>query len=250
MDRHRRHRSESGATLVLALVFMVACALLVIPLAGLSATNLRDTSTLAPQRHIQFAGDGAMDLAIESVRYSATQGYPGGGCASIPLSSTNPPQLINGQTVRIDCIAQIPTNTSDSRLVQFYVCPTGTATDCPGQFLVSAQVSFRDFCPLTAHTDTATVTSGNATVADRSISAGDHGKTVVGGGIPSNTYVGTVTPGTSFLLSSSPTSQVNVTATANGSSVTIGALDPSCTFGGKVDTGYSATLLSWTVKNS
>lgn len=70
-------------------------------------------------------------------------------------------------------------------------------------------------------TDTATVTNGSATVADTSITAADQGKLVTGTGIPINTYVGTVTAGTSFLLSSSATSQVNVNATANGTSAII-----------------------------
>ena len=73
----------------------------------------------------------------------------------------------------------------------------------------------------TSRTDTATVTSGSDSVADSSIAAADQGKEVTGTGIPAGTYVGTVTPGTSFLLSSSQTSQVNVNATANGTAVTI-----------------------------
>jgi hypothetical protein len=75
----------------------------------------------------------------------------------------------------------------------------------------------------TVRTDTVTVTSGSATVTDASITAADQGRPVTGTGIPAGSYVGTVTPGTSFLLSSSPTSQVNVNGTASGSSAIIGA---------------------------
>ena len=69
--------------------------------------------------------------------------------------------------------------------------------------------------------DTATVTSGSDSVTDSSITSGDAGKLVTGTGIPPLTYVGTVTPGASFLLTSTPSTQVNVNATADGSSVTI-----------------------------
>ncbi|HML00760.1 MAG TPA: hypothetical protein VK428_11265 [Acidimicrobiales bacterium] len=69
--------------------------------------------------------------------------------------------------------------------------------------------------------DPATVTSGSDTVDDTSIQAVDKGLPVTGTGIPAGTYVGTVTPGTSFLLSSSPTSQVNVDASDNGTFVSI-----------------------------
>jgi hypothetical protein len=77
-------------------------------------------------------------------------------------------------------------------------------------------------------TDTATVTSGSDSVADSSITTLDQGELVSGPGIPvnTNTYVGTVTQGVSFLLSSSPTSQVNVNATGNGASVNVGV--PAC----------------------
>lgn len=74
-------------------------------------------------------------------------------------------------------------------------------------------------------TDTVTVTSGSATVTGATaITVYDKGRKITGTGIPANTFVGqTMTPGTSFKLSSSATSQVDVTATANGTSVVIGA---------------------------
>ncbi len=71
-------------------------------------------------------------------------------------------------------------------------------------------------------TDTATVTSGSSTVTDTSIVSTDYGKPVSGTGIPANTYVGTVTAGASFLLSSTSGSQTSVNATGNGSSVSVG----------------------------
>lgn len=71
-------------------------------------------------------------------------------------------------------------------------------------------------------TDAATVTSGSPVVLDASITAGNVGKPVTGTGIPANTYVGTVTVGVSFRLTSSRSSQVDVNATANGTKVTIG----------------------------
>jgi hypothetical protein len=70
-------------------------------------------------------------------------------------------------------------------------------------------------------TDAATVSSGSATVLDASITAADLHKPVSGTGIPANSFVGTVTPGVSFKLSSSDTSQADVLATAAGTSVKI-----------------------------
>ncbi|MGB4768213.1 MAG: hypothetical protein WBP22_03055 [Candidatus Saccharimonas sp.] len=60
-----------------------------------------------------------------------------------------------------------------------------------------------------------TVTGGSPVIADSRITAADQGKLVSGAGIPGATYVGTVTDGVSFLLSSSPSAQVDVNATGN-----------------------------------
>jgi prepilin-type N-terminal cleavage/methylation domain-containing protein len=72
-----------------------------------------------------------------------------------------------------------------------------------------------------SRTDNATVTNGSSVVTDAAITATDTGNPVVGTGIPAGSYVGTVTPGVSFLLSSNPTSQANVAANNSGTSVTV-----------------------------
>jgi hypothetical protein len=67
-------------------------------------------------------------------------------------------------------------------------------------------------------------TRSSDVVTDPLAVAADVGRSIVGTGIPTNTYIGTVTPGVGYLLSSSPTSQINVNATATGSpSVTLGS---------------------------
>lgn len=70
---------------------------------------------------------------------------------------------------------------------------------------------------------TVTVTSGSDAVADTAATGLERGQAISGTGIPTATWVGTVTPGTGYLLSSSPTTQTNVNATANGTSVTLTA---------------------------
>jgi hypothetical protein len=67
----------------------------------------------------------------------------------------------------------------------------------------------------TLNTHHVALTNGSPTVTDDQITAGDLGKSVVGTGIPKASYVGTVTPGVSFQLSSAPSEQLNVNATAS-----------------------------------
>jgi len=70
-------------------------------------------------------------------------------------------------------------------------------------------------------------TNGSATVTDTSITALDAGKGVTGSNVPAGTYVGTVTAGVSFKLSSSQTAQVDVNATGTGTvSLVIGGAVP------------------------
>jgi len=93
--------------------------------------------------------------------------------------------------------------------------------------LVAAQVANVN---ATSRIDAAcATTNGSATVTDTSITAADLGKAVTGTGVPANTYVGTVTVGASFLLSSTIGSQTNVNATATNNPV-------SLTIGGSIQT--------------
>jgi hypothetical protein len=70
---------------------------------------------------------------------------------------------------------------------------------------------------------TVVVSSGSATVSDSQVQSGDFGHDVSGTGIPASTFVGTVNPTAhTFKLSSSPTHQVDVLATAPGTAVTVG----------------------------
>jgi hypothetical protein len=60
-------------------------------------------------------------------------------------------------------------------------------------------------------------TSGSHSVTDTAAVASDQGRPIVGAGIPPNTYVGTVTPGVGYTLSSNQNAATNVNATATAS---------------------------------
>lgn len=79
--------------------------------------------------------------------------------------------------------------------------------------------SIRTAYSITSRTDAAASTTNlQPTVTDSAILSADNGRAVVTGtNLPTTgAYVGTVTNGVSFLLSSSPSSQVNVNATGTG----------------------------------
>jgi hypothetical protein len=74
-------------------------------------------------------------------------------------------------------------------------------------------VPLSSLAPTVLRTDTATVTNASATVTDSSILSTDVGSVVTGTNIPANTYIVSVTPATSFVMSAA--------ATGSGTSVTI-----------------------------
>lgn len=106
------------------------------------------------------------------------------------------------------------------------------------------------------------VTNGTATVtsATAAFVAGDVGKPITGTNIPANTYIGIVNSGTSIGLSSSPTSNVPVSATGSTTAViTIGApfsvTLPTATIGRlitvkKIDNGPNAVTVVGTIDGS
>ena len=75
MADRARARDDSGAALVLALVFLIVAALTVTALVTFAGTGLLATAGFTPQRGLQYGANGAVEIAIQRVRYEATS-YP------------------------------------------------------------------------------------------------------------------------------------------------------------------------------
>ena len=71
-------------------------------------------------------------------------------------------------------------------------------------------------------TDTVTYSNVGSTITDATIAAVDLGKPVAGTNIPVPSYVGTVTAGVSFVLSSTPNTSTPVSPTGSGTTMTVG----------------------------
>ena len=61
---------ESGAVLILALVFLVAVSLIVTALLTWVGTSLKDTSAFSGERSVEYAATNAVNLAVQNTRYS------------------------------------------------------------------------------------------------------------------------------------------------------------------------------------
>ncbi len=138
----RSTRGEEGATLILALVFVLLMSGIMLAILTLSGTNILDSTTLQNERTLEYSAEGGAQIALQAVRYltpSQTTAYcPNGRPAS------SPPAPINGTSV----YCQVGTLLY-SRVVTFEVCPsTATASNCSGNVgdvdVIRASVQFSD----------------------------------------------------------------------------------------------------------
>lgn len=91
---HRRFSGERGATLLLALGFLMAFSLAIPALLRLGSTNFLATARLREQRGAVYAADGATDGAIQYLRTHDLCGRPGiGTCPISQFTAT-----VNGVT--------------------------------------------------------------------------------------------------------------------------------------------------------
>ena len=72
MAHRTKTRREDGAVLVLALVFMIVIALVLLGVVTLSGNGLLNTSTFSTSSRSNTAASGAMQVAIQTVRYTNT----------------------------------------------------------------------------------------------------------------------------------------------------------------------------------
>lgn len=111
-----RSCDDSGAVLILALMFIIVGALSLTAIVTFAGTALRNTANLKAQRGLEYAGDSATDVAIQAVRYSShaydqatgrmsTPPQTCLGTASIAISATGHPTAATAQkfTMAVDC---------------------------------------------------------------------------------------------------------------------------------------------------
>jgi Tfp pilus assembly protein PilX len=144
VDR-RTTRAEDGAVLVLALVFMIVIALVLLGLVTLSGNDLLNTSNLLNQQSLEYRSSGAMRVAIQTVQYTNTSFPKLSSCFS---SATGVQVGQNSPPVYVDCMtvphSQLPANTGVSREINFYACGTSSTSCSSTNYTVWATVDFVD----------------------------------------------------------------------------------------------------------
>jgi hypothetical protein len=148
-------RSDDGAVLILALVYIIAVSLVVAALSTLAMNNLNNSPKFSSTVQLDSAASNMTQVAIQYVRYN-------------PVISTSQASGVSSPLVACwggDSIAQLPTfGTNDqiavwcstlwnpllqkTRQVTFYACPISVlAAQCasPGNTLLEANVTFDDY---------------------------------------------------------------------------------------------------------
>ena len=138
-----RKRSDTGAALILAVVFVLGVGTVLVPLGSLAGSNMISTSNLQSERSLELSSDAVMDGAIETVRHEA----PTTSCPTFPGGSSTG-LTVNGLSIEVQCI-EAPASILDpfGRHVEFDACvaQTGeTFSTCQSTAVIRSQVSFDD----------------------------------------------------------------------------------------------------------
>ncbi len=146
MATHRFRRDEEGATLVLALVFMIIVALVLLALVTFSGDGILNTSNVLQQQSLEYRSAGAVEVAIQTVRYTDTA-YNGGSCFASGFPTVQIGQALpNNPAVYVTCstvpVSQLPANTGVTREINVYAC--GSSSCGPTNYTVWATVDFQD----------------------------------------------------------------------------------------------------------
>jgi hypothetical protein len=165
--RTNRADDETGALLILALIFLTVISVICASLSMWSTNNLNNTGKFATALSLQSASNSVTQLAVQDVRYNFTDtltdptlnAYPPQPCwiPALPLAPVSQ-EAFNVVNVAVFCSTQWNPLSTNTRVVTFSTCPepafangtssatieTAAATCAANPFLQSV-VEFDDF---------------------------------------------------------------------------------------------------------
>lgn len=146
---NERARDDAGATLILALVFLVVISLTVIGLIRWTGDNLTNTSHFEQAQSIQSAANSANQFAIQFVRYNflntGLDGSAPASCWTVGSGAVSETTL-NDQSVDSWCMTlSYPGAVKSKRVVTISTCAiTVSAVNCGLQPLLQSIVTIVD----------------------------------------------------------------------------------------------------------
>jgi hypothetical protein len=146
-DQFRRFHGERGATLILAIAFLLVIGGIGSAVVASVTSSFKDRTVLDQVRDRQYAADAGVEYAIARVRALPLPGGPGlspcGDAVNVPADHYNRPPL-NGVPIRIDCANKAGLTTTGflQRNVVFTAC-VDTGASCTTNPIVRAQVNYQ-----------------------------------------------------------------------------------------------------------
>jgi Tfp pilus assembly protein PilV len=97
-------RGEEGATLLLALIFVLLVSVIMLAIVNLSGTNILNTTNLQNERTLEYSAEGGVQAALQAVRY-VTPSQSSGPSSYCSSSHTffNGPQTLGMTPVVVAC---------------------------------------------------------------------------------------------------------------------------------------------------
>ena len=159
-DARRGSRGESGAILILALVYIFTGGLIVAALADWATNDLNNTTHFTTARSLQYALSSVTNTAIQSVRYEpmptttpptnvATPAVTSPGNCWTPASGhTYDDMTIDLEQVTVWCSTVENLSEDTTRVVTFSACLSSTTNSaCAQSPLLQAVVAYDDYPP-------------------------------------------------------------------------------------------------------
>lgn len=138
----RRMEGERGASLILAIVFMVVVGAISAAVLATTASGLQDRVALDQARDREYAADGAIEIAITRVRNNGVTCSPGDSPVTFPTVK-----------IHVDCTSSpsfivLPDNTiATQNNIVFTACVysgTGNGDACTAaNAIINAQINFQ-----------------------------------------------------------------------------------------------------------
>ena len=157
-------RDERGASLILALIFIVVVAVLVGAVSSMAINDLNNTTQFNSATSLDYSASGVASLAIQSVRYTPTPNGVLGACWNEAGGTSE--ETFNNITVAIWCQSASHSGSSQSRVVTMYACnnnpgQNATASSCQSNPLLTLVEAYDDYSA--AGTDTCATAPSSAT---------------------------------------------------------------------------------------
>ena len=217
-SRRPRGRDEAGATLVLALLFLVVIGTIVGAIASWTSNDLKNTLVFQQERNVQSALLTATNVAIQNIRYTplietGQKDTLNANPPSYCWGSSSPSQTTaQGETVDVWCSTVWNPNSAQTRIVTISACLDNngldTAATCAMNPGLQTVVTFDDY------------SSGTPSVGGAACTPPTNGGTCGAGMTISSSLIGVSSPTVSGLFN--PTGH---TADTSGPTTGLGTLE-------------------------